>query len=168
MQIRDVVSVAWWVALSTMGEGAQHLVTGRYRLTSPFCPGPVLTPSPPLKCWSNHWGLQNLSATGARGGSRMGGGSKATCFDFVWLCGGGLEAADGDDGPRPHEPAAYGSLWARGWIGVTVAGQHHSHGNTRSKPHLRPVPQLWQCWILNPLSKARDWTHILVDSMSGS
>ena len=23
---------------------------------------------------------------------------------------------------------------------------------------------LWQCWILNPLSKARDWTHIFMDS----
>ena len=26
----------------------------------------------------------------------------------------------------------------------------------------------WQCWILNPLSEARDWTHILLDIMSGS
>ena len=22
----------------------------------------------------------------------------------------------------------------------------------------------WQCWIFNPLSKARDWTHILMDT----
>ena len=22
----------------------------------------------------------------------------------------------------------------------------------------------WQCWILNPLSKASDWTHILMDT----
>ena len=27
---------------------------------------------------------------------------------------------------------------------------------------------LWQCLILNPLSKARDPTHILTDTMSGS
>ena len=24
---------------------------------------------------------------------------------------------------------------------------------------------LWQCWIPNPLSKARNWTHILVDTI---
>ena len=27
---------------------------------------------------------------------------------------------------------------------------------------------LQQCWILNPLSEARDQTHILTDTMSGS
>ena len=27
---------------------------------------------------------------------------------------------------------------------------------------------LQHCWILNPLSEARDWIHILVDTMSGS
>ena len=27
---------------------------------------------------------------------------------------------------------------------------------------------LQQCWILNPLSEARDQTHILMDTMSGS
>lgn len=31
---------------------------------------------------------------------------------------------------------------------------------TRSKPHLRPSPQLWQCWICNPLSLAGDQTCI--------
>ena len=25
-----------------------------------------------------------------------------------------------------------------------------------------------QCWILNPLSKAKDWTCIFIDTMSGS
>ena len=27
---------------------------------------------------------------------------------------------------------------------------------------------LWQYWILNPLSEARDQTHILTDTLSGS
>ena len=27
---------------------------------------------------------------------------------------------------------------------------------------------LWQCWILNSLSKARDGTHILMEPMVGS
>ena len=26
---------------------------------------------------------------------------------------------------------------------------------------------LWQCWILNPLSEVRDQTRILTDTMSG-
>ena len=30
----------------------------------------------------------------------------------------------------------------RGPIGAVVAGLHHSHSNARSKPHLRPTPQL--------------------------
>ena len=29
-----------------------------------------------------------------------------------------------------------------------------------SELQLRPKPQLWQCWILNPLSLARDWTCV--------
>ena len=32
---------------------------------------------------------------------------------------------------------------------------------------LRPVPQPQQCWIPNPLSKARDGTHILTETMLG-
>ena len=43
-----------------------------------------------------------------------------------------------------------------------------SHSNTRFEPHLWLTPQLRQCWILNSLSKARDWTHILMDTMLGS
>ena len=34
---------------------------------------------------------------------------------------------------------AYGGSQARGLIGATAAGLHHSH--TRSEPHLRPTPQ---------------------------
>ena len=45
-------------------------------------------------------------------------------------------------------PKAYGNSQARGPIGTTVAILHHS-----SQQH----------WILNPLSKARDQTHVLMD-----
>ena len=45
----------------------------------------------------------------------------------------------------------------------------HSLSHTGSKTHLRPTHcSLWQCQILNPLSKARDQTHILTDNMSAS
>ena len=37
---------------------------------------------------------------------------------------------------------AYGGLQARGWIGVTAVGLHHSHSNTISEIRLRPTPQL--------------------------
>ena len=46
--------------------------------------------------------------------------------------------------PFGYVPAAYGGSQARGQIGTTAAGLHHSHGNarSRSKPHLQPIPQL--------------------------
>ena len=44
-------------------------------------------------------------------------------------------------------PPAYGSSQATGWIGAVAASLHHSS---------------WQCWILNPLSKARDRTRTLM------
>ena len=37
---------------------------------------------------------------------------------------------------------AYGGSQARGLIGATAAGLHHSHSNAISKPGLRPTPQL--------------------------
>ena len=39
-------------------------------------------------------------------------------------------------------PAAYGGSQARGPIGAIAARLHHSLGNARSEPHLRPTPQL--------------------------
>ena len=39
-------------------------------------------------------------------------------------------------------PTAYGNSQARGLIGATAAGLHHSHSNVGSKPHLQPTPQL--------------------------
>ena len=46
-----------------------------------------------------------------------------------------------------------------GWGGIraAAAGQCHSHRNTGSQL----AGSLWQRQILNPLSKARDWAHIL-------
>ena len=41
-------------------------------------------------------------------------------------------------------PATYGSSQTRGQIGTGAAGLHHS--NVRSKPHLRPTPQLMATW----------------------
>jgi len=41
----------------------------------------------------------------------------------------------------PH-PWHIGGSQARGLVGATAAGLHHSHSNTRSEPHLRPTPQL--------------------------
>ena len=69
-------------------------------------------------------------------------------------------------------PAAYGSSQARGPVGATAASLHHSYNNARSELHLPPTPQLTdpyptsqQPWIiLNPLSEARDQTHILIDT----
>ena len=39
------------------------------------------------------------------------------------------------------EPVAYVSSQARGWIGATAAGLHHSYSNRRSKPCLWPTPE---------------------------
>ena len=59
-------------------------------------------------------------------------------------------------------PAAYRSSQVRGRITAVAAGLWHSNHNTRSNQCLWPTPQ--QCWIPNPLSKAKDQTHILTDT----
>ena len=56
-------------------------------------------------------------------------------------------------------------LWssrARGWIGAVPASLCHSIA--RSTPHLQPIPQQRQHRIFNPLERARNPTHILVDT----
>ena len=60
---------------------------------------------------------------------------------------------------------AYRSSQARGQIGAAATGLHHSHSNVGSKLHLPPYhhsPQ--QHGTLNPLSEARDWICMLVDT----
>ena len=59
-------------------------------------------------------------------------------------------------------PPAYRSSQARGWIRATASGLHHSHSNTKQICDLHHSS--WQCQILNPLSGARDWTHVLMDT----
>ena len=64
-------------------------------------------------------------------------------------------------------PTAYGDSQARGWIRAVDAGVRHSHSNMESKPCLWPSDlhhSSQQCRILNPLSRARDWTHVLMDA----
>ena len=58
-------------------------------------------------------------------------------------------------------PAAYGSSQARGRIGAAAASLCHS--NAGSEPVWNLHHSSWQCWIPNPLSKARDRIHILLD-----
>ena len=40
------------------------------------------------------------------------------------------------------DPTAYGDSQARGPIGATATGLHHSHSTARSKLHLQPTPQI--------------------------
>ena len=37
---------------------------------------------------------------------------------------------------------AHGGSQARGRMGATAASLGHSHSNTKSEPHLQPIPQL--------------------------
>ena len=59
-------------------------------------------------------------------------------------------------------PAAYGSSQSRGLIGVVATGLHHSHSNWDLSRICDLHHSSRQCWILNPLSKVRDWTCNLV------
>ena len=65
-------------------------------------------------------------------------------------------------------PAVYGSSQARGRIGAAPA----ANPPATATPDLNHVCNihcsLGQCQILNPLSKAKDQTHILTVTMSGS
>ena len=63
---------------------------------------------------------------------------------------------------------AYWSSRTRGQIGTASCGLCHSHGNTRSEPHPNLCCSLRQFWILNSLSKVRDWTCILTETIPGS
>ena len=65
-------------------------------------------------------------------------------------------------------PAAYGHSWAMGRIGAAAAAYSTatlelSHICIGDLHH-----SLWQHRMHNPLSEARDQTHILVDTMLGS
>ena len=61
-------------------------------------------------------------------------------------------------------PVAHGSSQARGPIGAVAAGLWHSHSHVGSEPRLDLHHRSRQCWILNPLSEARDRTWVLMDA----
>ena len=52
-------------------------------------------------------------------------------------------------------PMAYGESQARGPIGAVDTGLYRSYSNARSKPCLRPIPQLRATPDLQPQNKAR-------------
>ena len=58
---------------------------------------------------------------------------------------------------------AYGGSQDRNGIGAAAARLCHSHSNTESEPLLRLQHNSQQCWILHPLSGARDQTKIRTD-----
>ena len=53
-------------------------------------------------------------------------------------------------------------MWLRSRVAVALA-KADSYSNTESKPVCNLHHSSWQCRILNPLSKARDQTYILMD-----
>ena len=61
-------------------------------------------------------------------------------------------------------PVAFGGSQARGPFGAVASGLYHSHSNTGSESCLWPTSQFTAHWILNPLSKARDWTCAFIDA----
>ena len=65
-------------------------------------------------------------------------------------------------------PVAYGSSQARGWIEAAASGLHHSQATQELSWICYLHYSSRQCWILNPLSEARDQTCIFMEMMSGS
>ena len=61
-------------------------------------------------------------------------------------------------------PEAYGSSQTRGWIGAAVAGCTTATATLDPSCICNLYRSLWQLQILNPLSKARGQTHILMDT----
>jgi len=65
--------------------------------------------------------------------------------------------------------ATYWNSQVRGHTGAAAASLHHNHSNVGFQSCLQPHHTTshhssWQCWILNPLSKARAWTQVLIDT----
>ena len=56
----------------------------------------------------------------------------------------------------------HGSSQARGRIGAAAAAYTIATAMQNQSHICDPYHSSQQCWILNPLSKARDWTHILM------
>ena len=63
-------------------------------------------------------------------------------------------------------PAVYVSSQARGRIGATAAGLHHSYSNMGSEPCLPPTPRLMatQAEDPRPTDRGQGPTHVFMDS----
>ena len=61
-------------------------------------------------------------------------------------------------------PAAYGNSQARGQIRAAAASLYHNPTNAESELCLQTTSQIMVTPDLNPLGKARDQTHILMDT----
>ena len=61
-------------------------------------------------------------------------------------------------------PTAYGGSQGRDQIGAAATDLCHSHSNMGSELHLQPTRSSQQRRILNPLSKARDRTCVLMNA----
>ena len=66
-------------------------------------------------------------------------------------------------------PVAYGSSWARDWIRAAAAAAAYVMATaTWDLSHMGDLHHSFQQhWILSPLIKARNQTHILTEIMSG-
>ena len=64
-------------------------------------------------------------------------------------------------------PAAHGRSWARGRIGAAAAGLCQATATADPSRLCKLCHSLQQCWILTPLSKARDQTCILTETALG-
>ena len=64
---------------------------------------------------------------------------------------------------EPH-PMTYGNSQVRGWMGTVASGLRYSHSSTRSEYVCNLHHSSGQRWILISLSKAKDWTRILMDA----
>ena len=62
------------------------------------------------------------------------------------------------------KPVAHGGSQARGLIRATAADPHHSHRDTRSKPCLRPTPQLTATPDPSPTERGPDRPRKLMDT----
>ena len=59
---------------------------------------------------------------------------------------------------------AYGSSHAEGLVEAAPASLHHTHSSVGSKLPVTFTTSSQQCQILNPLSRARDRTCVLMDT----
>ena len=65
-------------------------------------------------------------------------------------------------------PAAYTSSQARAELELQLPAYTTATATLDLRCSCDLHCSLWQCWILNPLSKTRDWIHILMGATSGS